>query len=120
MVTICSIGIFAIQIKKLIEYKKDEKISIEGFLQSQPPVVPVNDVVDLDNIQPVSKFSKNYYKKIWLSAVCLELFCLLLYLGKVLQQSKMEQTTHESPFLPHFINVFLHSVYNFTNFEGKS
>ena len=62
MVTICSIGIFAIQIKKLIEYKKDEKISIEGFLKSQPPIVPVNDVVDLDNNQPVSKFSKNITK----------------------------------------------------------
>ena len=54
---ICSIGIFAIQIKKVIEYKKDEKISIEGFLQSQPPVVPV-----IDNNQPVSKFSKNITK----------------------------------------------------------
>ena len=62
LVMICSIGIFAIQIKKVIEYKKDEKISIEGFLKSQPPIVPVNDVVDLDNNQPVSKFSKNITK----------------------------------------------------------
>ena len=63
MIIICSIGIFAIQIKKLIERKKDEKISIESFLQSQLPFVPVIDVVDLDNHEPVSKFSKNITKK---------------------------------------------------------
>ena len=54
---ICSIGIFAIQIKKLMEHKKDEKISIESFLQSQPPIVPLIDFVD--NNEQVSKFSKN-------------------------------------------------------------
>ena len=66
LVMICSIGIFAIQIKKLIEYKKDEKISIEGFLQSQPPVVPV-----IDNNQPVSKFSKNITKNFGCLLCCL-------------------------------------------------
>ena len=40
-----------------MEHKKDEKISIESFLQSQPPFVPVIDFVD--NIEQVSKFSKN-------------------------------------------------------------
>ena len=43
-----------------MEHKKDEKISIESFLQSQPPFVPVIDFVD--NNEQVSKFSKNIKK----------------------------------------------------------
>ena len=43
-----------------MEHKKDEKISIESFLQSQLPFVPVIDVVD--NNEQVSKFSKNIKK----------------------------------------------------------
>ena len=49
LVTICSIGVSAIRIKKHIEYKKDKKISIENFLQSQQPTgFLVIDAVDND------------------------------------------------------------------------
>ena len=49
LVTICSIGVSAIRIKKHIEYKKDKKISIESFLQSQQPTgFLVIDAVDND------------------------------------------------------------------------
>ena len=49
LVTICSIGVSAIRIKKHIEHKKDKKISIERFLQSQQPTgFLVIDAVDND------------------------------------------------------------------------
>ena len=48
LVTICSIGILAIRIKKHIEHKKDEKISIHSFLQTQRVSVPVIDAIDND------------------------------------------------------------------------
>ena len=48
LVTICSIGVLAIRIKKHIEHKKDEKISIDSFLQTQRVSVPVIDAIDND------------------------------------------------------------------------
>ena len=48
LVTICSIGVLAIRIKKYIEHKKDEKISIESLLQTQTVSVQVIDAIDND------------------------------------------------------------------------
>ena len=48
LVTICSIGVLAIRIKKYIEHKKDETISIESLLQTQTVSVQVIDAIDND------------------------------------------------------------------------